>query len=256
MIQAITFDFWDTIAIDDSDEPKRAAMGLPSKGETRIQLFAQRITELHPHISREEAAAAYRHGNKLFNESWHGEHRTPGVSFRIYEAYKYLGLAPATGHYGHFMREIDALLREIETMELRIAPDFAPGVGQVLFELSREFKLGIISDTIHTTGRGLRYLLERRGVLQYFSHFVFSDEVGASKPAAQVFRHAALGLGVGPNQIVHIGDRESNDIVGPKAIGMRAILYAGIIDRDSAHTRADAICRTYRDLPTLVRRMP
>ena len=28
MIEAITFDFWDTIAIDDSDEPKRAALGL------------------------------------------------------------------------------------------------------------------------------------------------------------------------------------------------------------------------------------
>ncbi|MEZ4610075.1 MAG: hypothetical protein R2838_07480 [Caldilineaceae bacterium] len=29
MIEAITFDFWDTIAIDDSDEPKR--QGLPSR---------------------------------------------------------------------------------------------------------------------------------------------------------------------------------------------------------------------------------
>jgi hypothetical protein len=48
MIEAITFDFWDTIAIDDSDEPKRAALGLPSKPESRIQMFAARVTANHP----------------------------------------------------------------------------------------------------------------------------------------------------------------------------------------------------------------
>ena len=43
MISAITFDFWDTIAVDDSDEPKRAALGLPTKADARVQLFAERI---------------------------------------------------------------------------------------------------------------------------------------------------------------------------------------------------------------------
>lgn len=256
MIRAITFDFWDTIAVDDSDEPKRASLGLPGKGDARIQLFVERVTALHPEISAQRAADAYRHGNQQFSHSWHNEHRTPGVSFRIYEAYKFLGMAPRPGHYGGFVREIDDLVREIENMEVRISPDLAPDVEEVLAELSREFTLGIISDTIHTTGRGLRYLLERHELARYFSYFVFSDEVGASKPEPTVFRQAALGLGVGFNQMVHIGDRESNDIVGPKSVGMRAILYTGIIDRGSTHTRADAVCRTYRDLPHIVRRMP
>ncbi len=43
MITGITFDFWDTIAVDDSDEPKRAARGLPTKSEARAQLFAECI---------------------------------------------------------------------------------------------------------------------------------------------------------------------------------------------------------------------
>ncbi len=34
-IAAITFDFWDTLAADDSDEPKRAALGLPAKAQAR-----------------------------------------------------------------------------------------------------------------------------------------------------------------------------------------------------------------------------
>ena len=32
-IQAITFDLWDTVVVDDSDEAKRTAMNLPSKRE-------------------------------------------------------------------------------------------------------------------------------------------------------------------------------------------------------------------------------
>ena len=72
--------------------------------------------------------------------------------------------------------------------------------------------MGVISDTIHTNGRGLRHLLRQQGILQYFDYFVFSDEVGASKPSTAVFHQAALGLGLPPQQIVHVGDRESNDV--------------------------------------------
>ncbi len=256
MIEAITFDFWDTIAIDDSDEPKRAAMGLPSKPESRIDLFAQRVTKNHPEIDLQQAAEAYRHANKSFNDEWHGNQRTPGVASRLYDAYDYLGLRPEPGKFAELMREVDELVREIEDMEVRIPPDFAPGVHSTLELLREHYKLGIISDTIHTTGRGLRYLLQRQGLLQYFSYFIFSDEIGASKPAAKVFRQAALGMQTAPSEMVHIGDRESNDVVGPMAIGMKAILFTGIKDRGSAKTRASAVCHTYGELPDIIRRLP
>jgi len=102
----------------------------------------------------------------------------------------------------------------------------------------------------------LRYLLQRQGLLQYFSYLIFSDEVGASKPAAKVFRQAALGMQTAPSEIVHIGDRESNDVAGPLAIGMKAILFTGIKDRGSEKSRANAICRSYAELPDLIRRLP
>ena len=44
MVMAVTFDFWDTLAADDSDEPKRAERGLPTKAEARAHLFAESIT--------------------------------------------------------------------------------------------------------------------------------------------------------------------------------------------------------------------
>jgi putative hydrolase of the HAD superfamily len=255
MISAITFDFWDTIAVDDSDEPKRAALGLPTKAAARVQLFAEKIVARYPHIGYERAAEAYRRANQQFRHDWHTNHTTPGVPARLYNAYSYLGLQPGPGEYARLVREVDELVREIETMEIRIQPNLAEGVHNTLALLAQEYKLGIVSDTIHTQGRGLRHLLMQQGLLHYFSYFVFSDEVGAAKPSLQVFRHVSLGLGFPPWQIVHIGDRESNDIDGPLTIGMRAILFTGIVDRGSSKTRANAVCRNFRDIPAIVRRL-
>lgn len=255
MIEAVTFDFWDTIAIDDSDEPKRAARGLPSKPAARVQLFVEKVRAKHPQITPEQAAAAYQEANQRFRHDWHNEHHTPAVTTRIYYAYEALGLKPKPGEYARLVQEIDELVRDIETMEIRIPPDFAPNVHYAIDLLAQEYKLGIISDTIHTHGRGLRHLLERQGLLAYFSYFIFSDEVGVAKPSTAVFRQAAIGLDVAPERIVHIGDRESNDIVGPLALGMKAILFTGVVDRGSQKTQAHAICRNFADLPGIVRRL-
>jgi putative hydrolase of the HAD superfamily len=255
MISAITFDFWDTIAVDDSDEPKRAALGLPSKAEARIQLFGRAIAARYPHIPYEQAAAAYRKANQQFRHDWHENHTTPGVPARLYDAYTYLGLKPGPGEYARLVREVDEIVREIETMEIRIPPNLTDGVHNTLALLAQNYKLAIVSDTIHTQGRGLRHLLAQQELLQYFSYFVFSDEVGAAKPSLKVFRQASLGLGLPPWQMVHVGDRESNDVEGPLSIGMHAVLFTGIIDRGSAKTRAEAICRKFRDIPAIIRRL-
>ncbi|MCB0065532.1 MAG: HAD-IA family hydrolase, partial [Caldilineaceae bacterium] len=119
----------------------------------------------------------------------------------------------------------------------------------------QRYTLAIISDTIHTTGRGIRHLLYQQDLLQYFSYFLFSDEVGESKPSPRIFRRASLEIGLPPTMIAHVGDRESNDVAGPLSIGMRAVLFTGIIDRGSEQSRATAVCTDFRKLPYLVQRM-
>ena len=255
IIEAITFDFWDTIAIDDSDEPKRALRGLPSKADERVVLFVDHIVRRYPAIDPECAANAYRYAVERFRHAWHAEHRTPGVRQRIYFAYEHLGLTPGPGQYARLLREIDDLSRAIETMEVRIAPDFAPGVHWALQTLAQEYTLGIVSDTIHTTGVGLRHLLYQQGLLQYFKFTIFSDEVRASKPSSSVFRMASHQASLPPEKMVHVGDRESNDVHGPLAIGMRAVLYTGVVDRGSQQTRASAVCRQFADLPAIIHRL-
>lgn len=255
MIDAITFDFWDTIAIDDSDEIRRRELGLPSKAAARADLFAEWVVRRHRRVRAEAARAAWHTATERFRQEWHGNHHTPAVSTRISDALECLGLLPPPGQYGSLLAEIDGLAREIEVMEVRIPPLFAPGVENALYLLSQEYRLGIISDTIHTHGRGLRHLLGAQGLLGFFSALVFSDEVGAAKPSAIVFRAAATMLDLPPARMVHVGDRESNDIEGPQRVGMKAILFTGIVDRGATRTRADAVCRHFSNLPTLIRRL-
>ena len=255
MIEAITFDFWDTLAVDDSDEAKRCALGLPSKQEARINLFVQKVLANHPTVTARRAANAYQRANERFRRIWHDEHHTPSVATRISYAYEELGLLPPPGRYARLMREVDELIREIEVMEIRIPPDFTPGVHTIIPLLAEQYKLAIISDTIHTNGRGLRGLLAQQGLLQYFSQQLFSDEVGVSKPSTQIFRQAATLLDVPPERIVHVGDRESNDVDGPLAIGMRTILYTGVVDRSQGRSRAHAVCNQFAAIPQIVQRL-
>ena len=51
-ISAVTFDLWDTIIVDESDEPKRVAKGLLSKYLTRRELV-WKFLEKHEPIARE-----------------------------------------------------------------------------------------------------------------------------------------------------------------------------------------------------------
>ncbi len=247
MIKAITFDFWDTLVFDDSDEPKRAAQGLGSKAETRLQLLTAEIRQHHPAITPEQVAAAFAYANGRYNHYWKNLRVTPSVAARLSEAYTWMGIDLTPGFH--------ELVRAVEFMEVEISPDFLPGVPETLATLAQSCKLGIISDTIHTPGRGLRQILQRAGLLSYFSHWLFSDEAGAAKPDPAVFEKAAAGLGVAYDELVHVGDRESNDIAGPLAMGMKAILITAAVDRDSKNTKATAVCAQFSDLPTIIQQI-
>lgn len=245
MIRAITFDFWDTLVADDSDEQRRAAIGLPTKPQARLQLLVDEITQSHLQITPEQIAEAFKYANQQFNHAWKKEYHTPGVAARLKNAYDYLHIPLTPG--------FSKVVRLVEDMEVMIPPNFVPGVNETLAEMSKHYTLAIISDTIHTTGKGLRTLMERQGILQYFRVFIFSDEVGASKPSPVVFERASQELGLPLAQIAHIGDRESNDVEGPLALGMKSILFTEVIDRDSKNTKASAICRKFTDLPNVVK---
>jgi putative hydrolase of the HAD superfamily len=246
-IRAITFDLWDTVFIDDSDEPKRRAAGKPPKQVERRNLV-WRFLEKHDPALRENVDAVYDAVDAVFREVWHEKHVTWTVRERLSFLLRGLGRTLPES-------ELEELVRLHETMELQFRPDLVPGVRDALHSLQGPYQLGVISDAIFTPGRALRTLLADEGLLDFFDVTVFSDEVGRSKPAPEMFHAACAAFSVEPRAMVHIGDREPNDIAGAQGAGARAVLCTAVVDRGSAATRAEASFHDYRDLPALIKRL-
>ena len=123
--------------------------------------------------------------------------------------------------------EIERSIREINA-ELRT---IAPNIAETLSALrSAGLPIGIICDVGLTPSTQLRRYLEHFGLLAYFTHFSFSDEVGVFKPDPQIFHHAAQGLGVEITEILHTGDLRRTDIAGGRAVGATTARFAGIFD--------------------------
>jgi putative hydrolase of the HAD superfamily len=243
-VRAISFDLWDTVFIDDSDEPKRSIQGLLPKPAARRELVHSFLSK-HAPIDRALVNCAYDTADASFREVWHSQHYTWPVAVRLR-----LVLAGLKRELPP--EEFRELVTLHEEMELHIPPDLVPGIGAALQELGKRYRLVVVSDAIFTPGRLLREILANYGLRDYFSAFVFSDEAGCSKPHPRVFSLAAEQAGCDVSGIVHIGDREHNDIAGPKDVGARAVLLTAAIDRGSAGTRADAICRNYSELPAII----
>ena len=64
-----------------------------------------------------------------------------------------------------------------------------------------------------------------------------------------MFRSAASQLGVEVTEMVHVGDRDHNDVRGPQALGMKAVLFTAVSDADRNGTSADAVCDSHANLP-------
>jgi putative hydrolase of the HAD superfamily len=72
----------------------------------------------------------------------------------------------------------------------------------------------------------LRPLLNRLGLAHFFEQIIVSIDAGYTKPAPQIFRQALEVLGLEPNEILHVGDSENEDVAGPQALGIPALLLS------------------------------
>jgi putative hydrolase of the HAD superfamily len=81
-------------------------------------------------------------------------------------------------------------------------------------------KLAVVSNWDVSLGE----VLERLGAADLLDCVVTSAEAGAAKPDPAVFLLALKRLGLGPEEVVHVGDSPELDLAGAEAAGIRAIL--------------------------------
>jgi putative hydrolase of the HAD superfamily len=86
------------------------------------------------------------------------------------------------------------------------------------------------------------------GLLELVDGVVTSAEVGAAKPAPEVFRRALDMAGVDGAGAVHVGDSLDNDVEGARAAGIRPIL----IRRDGTGAAGVETVPALTEVPALV----
>ena len=104
--------------------------------------------------------------------------------------------------------------------------------------------VGIVSNTI--SGRGVREILARYGVLADLGPSAYSDEIGVRKPGREIFEAALAGLGSDPADVLYVGDKSVNDGRGGKdaGIGTVCLLRGG---KDSDEELAQALAGGFAD---------
>lgn len=237
-VDAVTFDHWNTLVFEDGD------MGL---SHLRVDAWAARLANEGHVLTSDELRAVFNKTWDQFVTDWHsGVQRTGEEAAK--HALEQLNL-PLTD-------EVHADLVEL-FVGVGNGVDF--GVTEGLEDALRALKgagikVGIVCDVGFTPSTVLRAHLERRGLLEYFDGWSFSDEVGYYKPAREIFDHALATLGnPSPDRVAHIGDLRRTDIAGALGMGMIAIRYSGIFD-DPAENGPEATFTLghFAELPALL----
>ena len=130
----------------------------------------------------------------------------------------------------------------------------APNIEACLERLAAaDVRIGIICDVGMTPSPALRGYLDHHGLLGYFDHWSFSDEVGWYKPDPRMFAHAAAGLGEpDPGRTAHVGDLLRTDVAGARGVGWTSVRYRGLADDSGDDAEADLVVDDHLDLPALL----
>ena len=244
MIRLVTFDFWDTLVTDSADN-------LRAQRALRIVAIREALRDAGVAVTDVEAEEIHERSGVLLAERFWSLNRDPSRE-------EQLRLVLDTGGPGVAARlssaSFQAALDAYTSPVLAHPPDLSPGTARAVRELAaRGVSLGIVSNTGRTPGVVLRRVLERHGLLSYFSAISYSDEVGVRKPEAEIFRRTLARASVGPSEAVHIGDNPDADVAGARSIGMRAAHYTAGFRRPAP--QADLIVPDLEMLPDEVFRI-
>lgn len=117
---------------------------------------------------------------------------------------------------------------------------------------AHEIKIALISDSIFPTIMR-RIILQNWGLLQYFDLILTSQEHGR-KSGLKIFKKLINHFNAKPGEILHIGDKLSNDIIPAKKIGLQTCLILnGKLNEDiNSKVQPDFIIDNLREIKQII----
>lgn len=139
---------------------------------------------------------------------------------------------------------LDELFGEADVARFRPGADCAARVGRLK---ESGLRIGVVSNTT-TSPAILTAYLGHIGVAELVGAIVYSVEVGFRKPHESIYRQALERLNVAPGDAVFVGDRVREDVVGPQALGIEAVLTHEFRQEEPGASRPLAVIRSLSEL--------
>lgn len=133
---------------------------------------------------------------------------------------------------------------------VHVGPDVIPTLEALR---GHGLRLGVVSNAAYLP-RLMREQMTALGLSAYFGALTFSSEVGVRKPYPAIYADALRKLGAVPSRTLFVGDRVREDVEGPKALGMRAVLTREWRQEDDPGV-ADFVIQRLGELPSIVNRL-
>ena len=233
MIDTIYFDNWNTIV---------SAYYLMSRGSsTRVlhgYLVDQGFSVRYDKFREIYSPIARTH----FKTCEEAGHREPDYRQIIEDAYRKLDVDDPTTHsagaWSHY------LSRWIDETE------FFPGVPEMLNELKKDYKLGVITN--YMDGPTCRKVFDKLGYEEIFDSLVVSHELGYMKPASVLFETAMKETDSTPDTCIMVGDTYGADVVGGNKAGMKTVLVDIYDDQHDNYHDCTMVIKNINEFPEVL----
>lgn len=143
--------------------------------------------------------------------------------------------------YDHAAAEAGAEAAFAVFLQERHAVELYEEALAVIQLLHRDYRLGALTNgnaDIYKTDAG-----------DYFDFAFLAEDIGASKPAPDMFQAAIVRSGVQPREIAHVGDSLAHDVKGARDAGMQTVWFNPGAEEAAADVTPDAEIRCLTDLP-------
>ncbi len=234
-IEAVLFDLFDTLLLLESDE----------------NFYPPSLRRLHESLSKNGVETSFEDFKRVYfevREKLYCETKRtledPHFNVRVSQTLQRLGydfdvsdpiVIEAT------MAFADELTRHVRLDEEAI---------DVLQKLHGNYKLGLVSN--FGIPECAWKLLEEFGLKRYFDTVVISGEVNRRKPSPEIFKKALKLLNAEASTAVFVGDTPSLDVIGPKNVGMKAILIIRRPMEENIQFKPDRTITRLKELITTI----
>ncbi len=212
-ISAVSFDLWETLIKDSSRMAEK-------RSEYRINEIYEILSKINSNITLENIKNSLNYIRERCTQD-HNKELDINFDERVIQLIEKISNKEKINLTKNIPISIGKIIDEAF---LKFPPEIIHGAEEVIKNIYKKgYKICLISNTGFTSPKTYKIYLEKIGLLKYFQFILLSNELEMAKPSKNIFEIAVKKLSVPAQEILHIGDNYTADILGSKKCEFNSI---------------------------------